>query len=244
MKMVERIIARSGELCFDDDVDVAVHEDQPRYRWLTEALRTADAGDRFIDFGCWTGKTLETMAKLGYSRLAGVDIPGKWIDVAKQELPDAEFHAIPSFESLPQSLAEGFDVATFLETIEHIERGTEERVLKNIAGTLRPGGLLVLSTPVANLTAPLDPAWFLVGHRHYRTSTLRNLLQTAGFDNIEIRYSGNFTTAFDVISLYTKKHILHKQHVPSDRAMQKMDTGLQKSWSLGAMSVWAFATKR
>ncbi|SRR6266566_1727347 len=76
-----------------------------------------------------------------------------------------------------------FQTILFTDVIEHIPMGTEPQALKEIRRCLKRGGRLILSTPNDTLVFKLlDPAWWLVRHRHYRTNSIAGFLEGAGFD--------------------------------------------------------------
>lgn len=79
-----------------------------------------------------------------------------------------------------------FSVVVFSEVLEHLPRGTELRAFREIHRVLKPGGILVLSTPSAEglwgkLYTITDPAFWTIGHRHYTEDALRRLLDCSGF---------------------------------------------------------------
>jgi 2-polyprenyl-3-methyl-5-hydroxy-6-metoxy-1,4-benzoquinol methylase len=80
----------------------------------------------------------------------GLDVSTESIHVAAQRAPSASFicarlPAIP----LP---GESFDSIVSFETIEHVE--DDEELIAEFRRVLRPGGLLLLSTPNAAVTSP------------------------------------------------------------------------------------------
>ena len=79
-----------------------------------------------------------------------------------------------------------FSVAIFSEVLEHLPRGTEPRAIKEIYGVLGDSGVLILSTPSSDgawgkLYSLSDPAFWLIGHRHYSGARIRHLLRAGGF---------------------------------------------------------------
>lgn len=59
-----------------------------------------------------------------------------------------------------------FDLCLSFDEIEHVWKGTEEKFLKVLFRMVRPGGLIILSTPNKGLLINLlDPA-YCFGHRH------------------------------------------------------------------------------
>jgi len=239
VKLSQRVRRRSGELCFDPRVDLAAEQPEPRLRWINELALPASS---VVDFGCWTGGALSIVAASA-GRAVGVDIPGPWIDEARRRLPSAEIITVPSFTDLPRELSDQFELALFLETLEHIPRRLEPLALRSIYQSLRPGGTLVLSTPLAGLGAVLDPAWVVVGHRHYRRSTLRRLLEGVGFSSVQIRYSGNLHTSVDIFGMYGKKYLLGRPLTSSAAMRARIDTGLFDRRSLATPTVWALARR-
>lgn len=236
MKLLQRVLRRSGMVTFDPDVDTDTSVDL-RLKWISQLQLQADS---VVDFGCWTGAAL---ASIGATRRVGLDLSGPWIRSARERLPGAEIISVDSFETLPEGLAGAFELALFLDTLEHVPRRTQAAVLGTIYASLCDSGMLVLATPAAGPAAVLDPAWLLMGHRHYRAVTLRRLLSEAGFHDIEVRYSGNLFTATDALSMYAKKHLLHRSHHSGPKALARLDTGLYERARLDTAAVWAICRK-
>ncbi len=126
-------------------------------------------GDSFT-YWHWT-----TQQKCGASML-----PGHGCQLRPQSNPEAKFLCIESIEQIPDDLRQAFDTVYFLETLEHLPRELEYPAAKSLEKLLAPDGELILSVPAAGLAALLDPAWYLVGHRHYRNKRLVRILQSAG----------------------------------------------------------------
>lgn len=78
--------------------------------------------------------------------------------------------------------AESFSQVFFTNVIEHLPKNHESVALNEIFAALMRGGVLVFSTASAKLIfLALDPAWYLLGHRHYRMVTILQLMTNAGF---------------------------------------------------------------
>jgi 2-polyprenyl-3-methyl-5-hydroxy-6-metoxy-1,4-benzoquinol methylase len=82
---------------------------------------------------------------------------------------EIEFVGANLNEKLPPALTQRFDCVTALELIEHIEN--PRHLLRQCFAALKPGGMLVVSTP--NLDSPLsqaqflrtgEPRWFMDSH--------------------------------------------------------------------------------
>lgn len=87
---------------------------------------------------------------------------------------------------------EAFDLVLCVDVLEHIEE--DRRVMENICRSLRPGGVLLISTPS-------DQGGSDVHHEHeesfieehvrdgYGMEEIREKLTTAGFSQVDVRYS-------------------------------------------------------
>lgn len=109
------------------------------------AVRRPFAGLRLLDIGCGGGLVSEPMARLGFA-VTGIDASEATIKVARTHA-EAQDLAIDYRVATVEDLAgEGaaFDAVLALEVVEHVaEPGA---FLAGVAGLVRPGGGLVLST--------------------------------------------------------------------------------------------------
>ena len=145
-------------------------------------------GKRVLDLGCRTGA-------LTRAYLAGNDVVG--VDVDRDSLAEAAKLGIePVWADVDEPLpfeAAGFDVVVAGELLEHVR--FPDRLVREVARVLRPGGLLVGSVP--NSYRLKSRLRFLVGRppefaddpthlRMFGAADLRRLL--APLDGVELRY--------------------------------------------------------
>ena len=99
-----------------------------------------------LDIGCGGGILAEPLARLG-GRVTAIDAAAEAISVAKAHAAEAGL-SIDYRQSSVETLVEGghaFDLITCMEVVEHV--ADVPVFLDGIARLLKPGGLLVFSTP-------------------------------------------------------------------------------------------------
>lgn len=158
-----------------------------------------------LNIGSWTGP-FEVLVNGLAKDLTAVDIDEKPLKILKKNIPNVRC-VKASVEKLPFK-NESFDVVTFWAVIEHIPRGYELASLREINRVLKKGGFLFLTTMSNNFFSNLlDPAYWLVGHRHYKKEELGNMLKDAGLKEEKFLETGSFVTAIHAWGFYFFKHI-------------------------------------
>lgn len=103
------------------------------------------AGLSLLDIGCGGGLMAEPMARLGFA-VTAIDAAEKNITVARRHAEQMglaiDYRAEP-VEALADT-GRNFDIVLALEVVEHV--ADLDRFLAAAAATLKPGGLMVLST--------------------------------------------------------------------------------------------------
>lgn len=138
----------------------------------------------YLDVGCGDGRWTTDVHRFlegcqAGVRGHGVDISSRAIGFARLISPHLDFEDFDG-RHLPFEDA-SFDLATSIEVIEHIEDDSETLHLQEIRRVLRPGGLLVLTTP--NHLLPMPPHHL----RHYTVERLNELCHSCGLDVIDVR---------------------------------------------------------
>jgi ubiquinone/menaquinone biosynthesis C-methylase UbiE len=116
-------------------------EHRARYHWASRTV----AGKDVLDAACGVGYGVEILAAAGAKSVSGIDLDPEAVATAKERFGE---HAAALVEGDLRELPfedDSFDVVTSFETIEHMEEG--ERALAEMRRVLRPGGLLIVSSP-------------------------------------------------------------------------------------------------
>ncbi|MEA2999900.1 MAG: 2-polyprenyl-6-hydroxyphenyl methylase / 3-demethylubiquinone-9 3-methyltransferase [Sphingomonadales bacterium] len=101
-------------------------------------------GKRAADVGCGAGLLAEPLARLG-AEVTGVDAAPENIEAARDHAllqGLAIDYRVGSVEALETG---GYDLVTSLEVVEHV--ADVRAYIHGLAAALKPGGLLILSTP-------------------------------------------------------------------------------------------------
>jgi len=149
---------------------------------------------RILDIGCGTNpfflKNTKFNYKYGIDKLISNKITNKKFILKKF---DIEKEKIP-FEN------NFFDIITLLAVIEHIKPEKLLNLIKEARRTLKPKGMLIITTPSPSADYPLEimSKLRLVSHEeidehkgYYNKTKIFSLFKKAGFDNKKIK-SGHF----------------------------------------------------
>ncbi len=103
---------------------------------------------RLLDYGCGDGKYfnhLVTQRGLSADNVHGVEVSNRRVERC-QQMGWANARLIEGDEQLPYADA-SFDIVNMMEVIEHIPADQGARTVRDIRRVLRPGGVLLVSTP-------------------------------------------------------------------------------------------------
>ncbi len=166
-------------------------------RLLLDQLGTEIGSLEIVDVGCATGRLLEAMGRAGATRLSGIDLAPRILDVAAERLARAGIAArlcvADAEDRLPWDDG-SFDLVTMTAVFHHFFRPGD--ALVEIRRVLRPGGRLLLLDPCffPLVRQILNVVLWLVPHDgdchfHSRSGAAR-LLAGSGFDVRAVRQVG------------------------------------------------------
>lgn len=91
----------------------------------------------------------------------------------------------------------GFDAIVSFETIEHIEQ--DQTLVAEFVRLLRPGGLLLISSPNAEIFSPDGEVGSEFHFREYDLASFEKLIREPGFEIIEVLGQGRELTSVGAI---------------------------------------------
>lgn len=170
---------------------------------------------RALDAGCGNGSLTAWLAGKGY--------PVRGIDVAEDGIAQASrHHASIAFEvrSVYEDLADlhdgqGFDLIVSSEVIEHLF--APARFVANLYANLKPGGLLIITTPyhgyLKNLALSLADGWDRHVHsakegghiKFFSERSMADLLMAAGFVDLTFSNAGRMPLLWKSLVVRARK---------------------------------------
>ncbi|MCS6800716.1 MAG: class I SAM-dependent methyltransferase [Chloroflexota bacterium] len=146
-----------------------------RYRFFADRVQSGTV----LDLGCGAGEGAQSLAE--GRRVIAVDEDGATLRAARRRYPGPDFIRMDA-EQL--AFADGsFDGVISVEVIEHVAH--PERYLAEIRRVLKPGGVVVLTTPNRLRSSPTPGSRWPEHRREYRPEELRSLLR-AQFREVEL----------------------------------------------------------
>jgi 2-polyprenyl-6-hydroxyphenyl methylase/3-demethylubiquinone-9 3-methyltransferase len=161
--------------------------------------KTTLRGARVVDVGCGGGLLSEALARAG-ANVTAIDLGDKLIEIAKLHLFESNLavdYRVQSSTDLASAEAASFDVVCCMELIEHVP--DPSALIDDLAGMLKPGGQLFLSTlnrtPAAFGAAIVGAEYLLRllprGTHHYaqflKPSEIAAMLRRAGLEIEEVQ---------------------------------------------------------
>ncbi|MEO8083380.1 MAG: class I SAM-dependent methyltransferase [Ardenticatenales bacterium] len=175
-------------------------------RRVAVVRRLAGRGGRVLDVGCALGDFLAAARDAGLV-VAGVE-PAPWAAEATKARGIPVWPTTVADADLPSGV---FDVATLWDVVEHLDHPGDD--LRRIAAALKPGGWVIVTTPVldgweAKLWGTRWPGWDTPRHLVvFERATLARALREAGFGPVRWAYlsEGYLLTAL-AVSLFAKEY--------------------------------------
>lgn len=169
---------------------------------------------RILDIGCSYPWFIDWALKNGAKSVSGVEPDLQKVLAARKQVPKAKI--LQGHAGDLKFPNKSFNMVTLFDVIEHIPPRTEPEVLREINRVLKPGGHLIISTPLRHwFSTVTDPAWYF-GHRHYSKKQLSEMLKKAGFRVKSVITHGGIWEITGMWVLYISKWVLRTKMLFED----------------------------
>jgi 2-polyprenyl-3-methyl-5-hydroxy-6-metoxy-1,4-benzoquinol methylase len=171
----------------------------PLLEMLSEIKRSGSQKLRVLDLGCGNGSLSHLIAQQGYE-VVGVEDSESGVNYARQTFPNCHFIQASIYDLPFAELENSFDIVLSVEVIEHLLYPKE--LVRAAKKCLKPNGRLILTTPyhgylknlVLAISGKMDSHFTSLwdgGHiKFFSVATLRNLLETEKYTDINFKFSG------------------------------------------------------
>ena len=173
-------------------------------------------GSSVCELGCGNGFLADLLQAAGHE-VVGVDVSESGIEIARRKLGErAELLCSPIDRRLVSRLGEArFAAVVSSEVIEHLYRPAE--LLETAYGLLKPGGLLVLTTPyhgywknlaivaLGKFDSHFTPLWDGGHIKFFNVRSLRTLVEQCGFIDVRFGYFGRVPGFWKSMVCITRK---------------------------------------
>lgn len=178
----------------DGPVDIHGHVARP----LVVQLDRFDARS-VLDLGCGNGWLTAALSRCGFD-VCGLDISRSGIEIARAAHSDVNFHLADALLPPPADWCGRFDAVVAVESVDHVVQ--PRQLLNHARQMLRPGGLLLVTTPyhgyLKNLGLALSGRFdlrlqALEEHgrlKFFSRRTLTALVQDCGFVDVKVEALG------------------------------------------------------
>jgi SAM-dependent methyltransferase len=139
---------------FDPDAlrgEMVEAEHLGRYFWAAAAA----SGRSVLDVGCGTGYGTAVMAAAGAARCTGIDVAADAVDAARQRFGGERVEFVTGDATVLPFGEASFELVTCFEVIEHVAE--QRAVLAELARVLKPGGMMLISSPNRDRYPPGNP---------------------------------------------------------------------------------------
>lgn len=196
-----------------------------RLLYSTEFVSKSDIVNKSIlDIGCGFGWFELDALKKNCKKICGIEVSKNDLStVVKHIKHDKASFKVGSAVDIPFDNTY-FDTIVSFDVIEHIPINSEQKMFKEVARVLKKNGSFYLTTPNNSFFSKLfDPAFFLIGHRHYSVDYLIAIAKDNGFKLEKSDIRGGFWDIVSVNNLYLSKWIFRHKPFFSKFITKKVD---------------------
>jgi SAM-dependent methyltransferase len=214
-----------------------------RVAFARSFVEVDDCANRdILDIGCGFGWFDLVALDRGARSVTGLEPSERDLATVRRHFADERVSLrVGTATDLPFPAA-SFDTVVCWEVLEHLPQESEPRAFDEIFRVLRPGGVLYLSTPhAAPVATALDPARWLIGHRHYSRIQVAAYASAAGFDVERLELRGRWWELAHLLNVYAAKWIFRRRPFFDDSITRRLDVEWQRP---GFTNVFLHARRR
>lgn len=188
--LLGRLFNRSAEMrkTFYSVLDIFLLRSWHVHRELKKWKKTAPAQAHILEAGSGFGQNIYYLSRIGKTwNILGIDINEDQVSDCNKFFHQSELHHVVFRTGDVEKLNEkdAFDLILTIDLMEHIEK--DEVVFSNFHQALKPGGTLLLTTPIDKTVTYYEPT------KRYRNGyefhELKDKLKKAGFHHVKMHYS-------------------------------------------------------
>ncbi|KKQ91486.1 MAG: hypothetical protein UT17_C0007G0012 [Candidatus Woesebacteria bacterium GW2011_GWB1_39_10] len=177
-----------------------------------------------LDIGCGYGWCELNLLKRGVKKIYATEVTSEDLDTIKKNIKHPKVvYQVANATNLPFP-DKSVDTVLCWEVIEHIPVGTEKQLFSEVHRILKPYGSFYLSTPYKSWPSMVfDPAWWLIGHRHYSLKELNQYANSKKMTMSKNTIKGRWWELTGILNMYFSKWILRRNPLFRSMFYKKID---------------------
>lgn len=169
-------------------------------------------GKTVLDIGCGYGWCEKDFLKRGIKKVIGIEVKAKVLELARKNLASPKIEFVTGNALQIPFPNQSFNTVICWEVLEHLPKNTEIKLFAEVNRVLKDGGLFYLSSPYDHFISKLlDPAWWLIGHRHYSRRQITQYIKSCGFKLSKMKIRGGLWCVGLSINRYFSKWVLKRK---------------------------------
>lgn len=147
----------------------------------------ADREMPILDVGCGFGLLVNALQRIGYRKVAGIDVDESQIKVAASHGLPCQLVSTEEQSEFFGAHRETHRVITLFDVLEHVPVDRQITFLATLRQSLVQGGRLIIQTP--NASSPIAGHMRFIDHTHtssFTCDSLRYILRSAGFASVDL----------------------------------------------------------
>ncbi len=206
-----------------------------RPKFICEWIPEAELDEKHVlNIGCgygWFERFLADHRKT--KRIVGIEPKEENLRITRRGLPDSVELRVADGTSMDFD-DESFDICIASEVLEHLEPNKEQMFFEEVNRILKPSGFFYLTTPAKNWKSLfVDPAYWLIGHRHYSEEQIFKYAEKSGFAVSEIKVIGAKYEAIALWDMYISKWIFRKSPILMNLIKNKLNSEYSRTGFFG-----------